>query len=307
VEPIKIAIVGAGKIAADQHVPAIRQNPAFDLIATVDPTAGFPGIPNYPTLESLAASGLRPTAVSICTPPAIRSALAQQAIARKLHVLLEKPPAATVAEAQALLHRAANGGPTIFAAWHSRVAPALSTAQRWLKGKAVHAVYILWHENIRVWHPGQEWILDAAGFGVFDPGINALSIITQLLDAPIQIEQAVLEIPENRAAPIAARIEGRCRGAAIDIDLNFIAAGDPCWMIELCTDEGCLHVLDGGSAIAIPGQPVIRMEGFEYSLIYDRFANLISAGRSDVDLTPLVIVEEAMRIGRTVRVSPFYF
>lgn len=306
-DPIRIVIVGAGKIAADQHIPAIRQNAAFDLIATVDPTAGFPGIPNYPTLESLAASGLRPTAVSICTPPGIRSALARQAIALNLHVLLEKPPAASVAEAETFLRAGSNGGPTIFAAWHSRAAPALGTARRWLEGKVVHAVRIRWHENIRVWHPGQEWILEADGFGVFDPGINALSIMTQILDAPFQIKQAVLEIPENRTAPIAARIEGRCGVAAIDVDLDFLATGEPCWTIELSTDEGCLQVLDGGKALIIPGQPLTKIEGLEYSLIYDRFADLIASGRSDVDLTPLVIVEEALRVGRTVYVSPFYF
>jgi len=68
-----------------------------------------------------------------------------------------------------------------------------------------------------------------------------------------------------------------------------------------------LQILDGGSAIVIPGQPLTKIEGLEYPLIYDRFANLIATGRSDVGLTPLAIVEEAMRVGRTVYVSPFYF
>ena len=32
--PIRIAILGYGKIAADQHVPAIRANPRFELVAS---------------------------------------------------------------------------------------------------------------------------------------------------------------------------------------------------------------------------------------------------------------------------------
>ena len=33
-KPIRIAILGFGKIAADQHVPAIQANPRFELVAT---------------------------------------------------------------------------------------------------------------------------------------------------------------------------------------------------------------------------------------------------------------------------------
>jgi D-galactose 1-dehydrogenase len=33
-KPIKIAIIGYGKIAEDQHVPSILANPRFELAAT---------------------------------------------------------------------------------------------------------------------------------------------------------------------------------------------------------------------------------------------------------------------------------
>ena len=33
-KPIKIAIIGYGKIASDQHVPSIAGNPRFELVAT---------------------------------------------------------------------------------------------------------------------------------------------------------------------------------------------------------------------------------------------------------------------------------
>ena len=33
-KPIRIAIIGFGKIAADQHVPSIGGNPRFELTAT---------------------------------------------------------------------------------------------------------------------------------------------------------------------------------------------------------------------------------------------------------------------------------
>jgi D-galactose 1-dehydrogenase len=34
VKPIRIAIIGYGKIAEDQHVPSIQANPRLELVAT---------------------------------------------------------------------------------------------------------------------------------------------------------------------------------------------------------------------------------------------------------------------------------
>ena len=48
-----------------------------------------------------------------------------------------------------------------------------------LVGKQVKTLQVTWKEDIRRWHPGQDWILAAGGFGIFDPGINAFSILTQ--------------------------------------------------------------------------------------------------------------------------------
>src|SRR3546814_1601187 len=93
--------------------------------------------------------------------------------------MLEKPPAATTTEICALADHARARGVTLFATWHSREAAGVAGARDWLSGKRIRAAHIRWKEDIRRWHPGQEWILDAGGFGVFDPGINALSIMTR--------------------------------------------------------------------------------------------------------------------------------
>src|SRR5690606_40163452 len=66
---------------------------------------------------------------------------------------------------------------------HSRMALAVAAARRWLADRTIHEGRITWREDLRKWHPGQDWILDAGGMGVFDPGINALSILTEILPA----------------------------------------------------------------------------------------------------------------------------
>ncbi|MET0366405.1 MAG: gfo/Idh/MocA family oxidoreductase, partial [Sphingobium sp.] len=46
-DPIRIAVVGVGKIARDQHLPAIAGNGAFSLAATVSPhDPGVEGVPH---------------------------------------------------------------------------------------------------------------------------------------------------------------------------------------------------------------------------------------------------------------------
>ena len=121
------------------------------------------------------------TSVALCTPPQVRHAQAAMALAAGKHVMLEKPPGATVAEITPLLTTARAAQRTLFATWHSRFAPAVEPARQLLAGRKVKSVKITWKEDVRVWHPGQAWIFEAGGLGVFDPGINALSILTRIL------------------------------------------------------------------------------------------------------------------------------
>ena len=96
---IAIAIVGYGKIAEDQHVPAIRANPDFHLAASVSRRlAGPPGLPAFASIADLSASGLHIDAVALCNTPTERPAAAFQALAAGWHVLMEKPLASTSAD-----------------------------------------------------------------------------------------------------------------------------------------------------------------------------------------------------------------
>ncbi len=119
--------------------------------------------------------------MALCTPPQVRHGLARQALEAGKHVMLEKPPGATLSEVEDLRQVAEAQGVTLQATWHSRYAPAVAPARDWLAGKTITAARINWREDVRVWHPGQDWIWEPGGLGVFDPGINALSIATAVL------------------------------------------------------------------------------------------------------------------------------
>lgn len=305
-DPIRIAVVGVGKIARDQHLPAIAGNRAFGLAATVSPhDPGAEGVPHFASLDALLAGGPAVDAVALCTPPQVRHDLASTALARGIHVFLEKPPGATLAEVAALHSQADRVGATLFAAWHSRFAAGVAPARAWLAERRIERVEITWREDVRVWHPGQAWIWEPGGLGVFDPGINALSIVTRILPRPIFLEAATLEIPANRAAPIAADLHFRDTGGAIvHMDLDWRQTGPQSWDIAVETDAGALRLSSGGAVLTLPSGTQ-RDEDHEYPGLYARFATLIRTGRSDVDIDPLRLVADAFLRGTRVAVDPF--
>ena len=306
-ETIRIAIIGMGKIARDQHLPAIRGDARFALVATADARGGIDGVPNVPDLAALLADGPAVDAVAICTPPQVRGAIAAQAIAAGKHVLLEKPPAATIGALADLVARAHTAGITLFAAWHSRHAPMVAPARAWLAGRTIARGSIVWREDVRRWHPGQTWLWAAGGLGVFDPGINALSILTALLDAPPMVAAARLDIPANASTPIGARLTLIAGTAPIAVDFDFRQEGPQTWTIEIETTDGHrLQLSAGGSVMAIDGDVPRRGTSAEYPGLYDRFATLIGAGDSDADGTPLALVADALLVADHHAVAAFH-
>jgi D-galactose 1-dehydrogenase/L-arabinose 1- dehydrogenase len=304
---LRLGLVGVGKIARDQHLPAIAAGADFELVATASLGPQVEGVPAHPDVAALIAGRHGLDAVSICTPPLGRHAIAAAAIAAGLHVMLEKPPAATLSEATDLAGLAAAKGVTLFATWHSREAAAVAEAKAWLAGRQIDAVRIVWKEDIRRWHPGQEWILEAGGFGVFDPGINALSIATDILPDALLLESASIAVPEGRQAPLAARLAMRCGGAPATADFDFLQTGPQTWDIEVDTDAGTMKLSMGGSILHLPGEAERKAPDCEYARLYARFAELVRSGASDVDLRPLQLVADAMLMAERSISAPFTY
>jgi D-galactose 1-dehydrogenase len=303
---LRVAIVGFGKIAHDQHVPAIAATDGVTLAAVADPKASQPDLPHFKTLEELLRDGPPIDAIAICTPPQMRRAQAALALAAGKHVLLEKPPGASVSELDSLIAGAERTRRTLFAAWHSRFAPAVEPARQWLAARRINAVRITWKEDVRVWHPGQAWIWEPGGLGVFDPGINALSILTTILPQPLFLTAAALSFPANREAPIAARLAlTDADDLPITAEFDFRQTGPQSWDIVVDTDRGPLTLSRGGARCIAAGDVLAEAADAEYRGLYRRFIELAATGTSDVDLTPLRLVADAFLLGRREIVESF--
>lgn len=307
----KLALAGIGKIARDQHIPSIAASDDWDLAATVSRSGGIDGVENHADMAALLAARPDIEVVSLTMPPAPRYAHAKAALEAGRHVMLEKPPGATLSEVQHLAAIAEARGLTLFASWHSREAAMADAARDWLEAREIRSVKIDWMEDVRRWHPGQEWIWEPGGLGVFDPGINALSLLTRVLPRPMHLSGATLTYPENRQTPIAAELTfAGPDSATTRARFDWRHEGDQTWAIRIMTDAGDAVLSDGGASFAVDGAAIAAGAdalGGEYPRLYAHLATLVDTNRSDVDLAPMTHVADAFALGRRETTAPFHF
>jgi predicted dehydrogenase len=303
---IRIAILGFGKIAADQHAPAIQANPRFELVATSS-RSGEGVAERFTDWRELirAVEGLE--AVAITTPPEPRYDMGRECLLAGLHCLLEKPPTTGTAEIADLDCLAQTQQRTLFTTWHAQHHATVDAAAEALAGKRIRSMSIHWHEDVHKWHPGQQWIWEPGGFGVFDPGINAFSIATKIFPGGLFVRSADLSVPRNSQTPIAADITFFSPEAdgPLTASLDWRRSEDEEWTIAVETSDGTsLRLEDGGANLILNGEAQEDDGPGEYPDIYSTFVDLIDQRRSLVDVAPLRLVADCLLVGRRIEVDP---
>jgi predicted dehydrogenase len=127
---MRAGIIGCGGIAR-AHVKGYEAN-GVEVTALMDVSeqalasmaAGVEGAKCFNRHESLLDSGLVDL-VSICTPPVAHEAPAVLALARNIHVLLEKPLAHSVASARRIVAAAEQSDALLMTAFRHRYLPAI--------------------------------------------------------------------------------------------------------------------------------------------------------------------------------------
>jgi predicted dehydrogenase len=306
VKPIKIAIIGFGKIAADQHVPSIEADPRFELIASSSRSGKGVGQTFTDWREMISSvEGLE--AVAITTPPEPRYDIARECMLAGLHCLLEKPPTAGLAEIHDLACLAEVQQVTLMTTWHAQHHATVDAAARALAGKRIASMEILWHEDVHKWHPSQEWIWQPGGFGVFDPGINAFSIATKIFPGGLFVKSADLSVPSDAQTPIAvdAVFTSPQADGPLVASLDWRRSEGEEWTITVTTAEHQeVRLEGGGSRLLIDGHTQEDDGPGEYPDIYRQFVQLIDERRSRVDVAPLRLVADCLLVGNRKTVEP---
>jgi D-galactose 1-dehydrogenase len=306
----KIAVIGIGKISIDQHLPVIEKSDDFELAACVSTRGvGHGNVPVFKTPAELYAAMPEVGLVAVCTPPSVRHAIVREAIDAGKDVLLEKPPTPTISEFDDLKAYGAAKQRVLFQTWHSRYNAAVDRARDILAAEGVQALRIDWRESVRKWHPGQDWVWEPGGFGVCDPGINALSIFTKIMPFPVFVQSARLKFPANRQTPVDAEIvfkSGEPHRPEMSAGFNWLETSGEIWTVRVETLRGRVLKLEkGGTVLRIDDAVTIEAPSEEYERIYERFAELLRKRESEVDDAPLRLTADAFLLGARENVEPF--
>jgi D-galactose 1-dehydrogenase len=290
----KLAIIGIGKIVRAQHLKAIYETDNFEIVATQSGHGGLENIPNFTSLDELFANCKDIEAVIIATPPQNRAQIVLECMKHGVHIFMEKPPSSTLGAFQEILEYAPEYNATLYTTWHLRFGYKVQEAAEWVKQRKITKCDIIWRESARKWHPNQQWLWDAGGMGVFDPGMNAFSIITKILGKRIIVDNAEFEIPSNQCAPIAVNMDMHYHDIPIKVNLDFREENNEIWEIRIEDDKGDFIILShGGARLSYNGADAEIMPDVEYVGLYNDFARLIKEGKHDIDLSPQIIVSDA--------------
>lgn len=192
--PTRVGVVGAGSLGY-HHVRLLRDLPGAELAGFFDASAerarhvaGDLGVRAAESLEALLDDV---AAVTVVVPTPAHHAVAARALARGVHVLIEKPIASTLAEADDLLAIAARSGALVQTGHVERFNRAIRAAQPYIasplfvesdrlapfnpRGSDVAVVLDLMIHDIdlvRTLVGGRVRTLDAAGVPVLTPSVD---------------------------------------------------------------------------------------------------------------------------------------
>ena len=125
---IRFAVVGCGHIGK-RHAEMIQREPGAELAALCDvlpkETLSLDSfdVPFFRSLEDLLQSGLFFDVVNICTPNGLHAQMAIQAIESGHHVVIEKPMALSVADAEKIVFTSLKYRKQVFCVMQNRYSP----------------------------------------------------------------------------------------------------------------------------------------------------------------------------------------
>jgi len=131
---IKFAILGCGHIGK-RHAELVQKHDEAELVAIIDPVnpqmlqVANLNVPQFKTLDDFLQSGLIVDVVNICTPNGLHAGQAITCLNNGLNVVIEKPIALNVDDAEAILTAAQESDKRVFPVVQNRYSPTI----KWLK------------------------------------------------------------------------------------------------------------------------------------------------------------------------------
>ena len=190
-QPLRVAVVGAGAFGRN-HLRVYREleqaGEAVELAAVVDrdpsvvaEAAAKFGVPGFETIEACLEAAGPLDAASVCVPTVHHASAAEPLLAAGVDLLIEKPLAASLADADRILELASKYGRIMQAGHLERFNPAVTAARQQL-----HSPMFFESHRLSVFTPRS---LDVDV--VLDLMIHDLDIVLSLVASPVREVRAV--------------------------------------------------------------------------------------------------------------------
>ncbi|WP_205093081.1 Gfo/Idh/MocA family protein [Thalassobacillus pellis] len=195
-EKLKVGIIGAGGIAKGVHIPNyMKCGDRVEIVAIADVIKEkadhyadeFSIAHSFGDYEEMLQT-VELDAVSVCTPNKFHAEATIAALEAGCHVLCEKPPAITVAEAEDMAKTAEKTGKLLTYGLHYRYAPEVVTLKRFIDGGELGDVYAsrvnaIRRRGIPGWGVFTNKELQGGG-PLIDIGVHMLDTGLYLMDFP---------------------------------------------------------------------------------------------------------------------------
>ena len=200
---VKVGVCGIGRIANDDHIPALKRIKGFDLIATYDITPARRlyseytyKVKSYSSLDKFLNLGL--DLVVISTPSSTHKYLAARAINKGINVIIEKPIALNSRDAKSLIKLAAKKKVLLTSYHNRRWDGDFLAVQKLLKERVIGAPLVIesraisfgslrWYA-VKEFNPWWRYRKSYGGGVLLDFGTHLIDQLLQLVkDKPVSI------------------------------------------------------------------------------------------------------------------------
>lgn len=290
---VRIGLIGCGAVARRFHLPAFKAAGAEVIAfssrtsASAEAAAGEWGSGKVLSdwREILAIDEI--DAVDVCTPNASHAEMAIAAANAGKHVLVEKPIATTLDEADEMISAARSAKTILMTAHNVRYAPPFVAVRKEIANGSlgrIHGVRAAFgHAGPQVWAPGATWFFDrtlSGGGALMDLGVHVADLLRSVLSDEVAEVGAMLSsgsLGVEEAAQVIMRFEG---GAIGSMHISWIVKPAPDHQLTIFGSNATIH-LDSTTS------PVFRSESGDSRVLateediddpYHAFVNAIESG-----------------------------
>lgn len=161
---VKFAVVGCGHIGK-RHAEMIMRDSQAELVALCDIRQPEElnieayDVPFYSSLQEMLQAGLEAEVINICTPNGLHAEQAIESIKAGYHVVLEKPMALTLADAEKVVYASLKYSRQVFCVMQNRYSPPSVWMKEMVESGQLGDIYMVqlncyWNRDERYYKPG---------------------------------------------------------------------------------------------------------------------------------------------------------